>query len=57
MKENELSDGTYKEEISISRGIKEYVQYMNAQKESIHPEIIYVDSQRENVYVETFLVF
>ena len=24
---------------------------MNAQKESIHPEIIYVASQKENVYV------
>jgi len=25
---------------------------MNAEKDSIHPEIIYVDSQKENVYVE-----
>jgi len=28
---------------------------MNAEKESIHPEIIYVDSQKENVYVEAAL--
>ena len=25
---------------------------MNAEKDSIHPEIIYVDSEKENVYVE-----
>ena len=28
---------------------------MNSEKESIHPEIIYVDSQKENVYVEAAL--
>jgi len=50
---NELSDGSFKEEIYLYQGgIKEYVQYMNAEKESIHPEIIYVDSEKENVYVE-----
>ena len=53
---NELSDGSFKEEIYLYQGgIKEYVQYMNAEKESIHPEIIYVDSQKENVYVEAAL--
>jgi len=53
---NQLSDGSYKEEIYLYQGgIKEYVQYMNAEKDSIHPEIIYVDSQKENVYVEAAL--
>ncbi len=53
---NKLSDGSFKEEIYLYQGgIKEYVQYMNAEKESIHPEIIYVDSQKENVYVEAAL--
>jgi len=53
---NELSDGSFKEEIYLYQGgIKEYVEYMNAEKESIHPEIIYVDSQKENVYVEAAL--
>jgi len=53
---NELSDGSFKEEIYLYEGgIKEYVQYMNAEKESIHPEIIYVDSQKENVTVEAAL--
>ncbi len=52
----ELTDGTYKEEIYLYEGgIKEYVQYMNSEKDSIHPEIIYVDSQKENVYVEAAL--
>ncbi len=53
---NELLDGSFKEEIYLYEGgIKEYVQYMNAEKESIHPEIIYVDSEKENVYVEAAL--
>jgi len=53
---NKLSDGSFKEEIYLYQGgIKEYVQYMNAEKDSIHPEIIYVDSQKENVYVEAAL--
>ncbi len=53
---NHLSDGSFKEEIYLYKGgIKEYVEYMNAEKESIHPEIIYVDSQKENVYVEAAL--
>ncbi len=48
-----LSDGVYREEVYLYQGgIKEYVEYMNAEKDSIHPEIIYVDSQKENVYVE-----
>jgi len=48
-----LQDDSFKEEIYLYQGgIKEYVQYMNQEKDSIHPEIIYVDSQKENVYVE-----
>ena len=51
-----LKDGSFREEIYMYQGgIKEYVQYMNAEKESIHQEIIYVDSQKENVYVEAAL--
>ena len=50
---SKLPDGSFKEEIYLYEGgIKEYVQYMNTEKDSIHPEIIYVDSQKENVYVE-----
>ncbi len=53
---NQLPDGSFKEEIYLYQGgIKEYVEYMNAEKDSIHPEIIYVDSQKENVYVEAAL--
>ena len=51
-----LKDDTFKEEIYLYQGgIKEYVQYMNSEKESIHPEIIYVDSQKDNVFVEAAL--
>ena len=52
----QLKDNTFKEEIYFYQGgIKEYVEYMNSEKDSIHPEIIYVDSQKDNVYVEAAL--
>jgi DNA gyrase subunit B len=33
-------------------GIREYVAYMNREKEPIHPEIIYLNGERNNVQVE-----
>ena len=36
-------------------GIKEYVSYMNRDKEPIHEEIIYVHGERKNVQVEVAL--
>ncbi|MFN5117350.1 MAG: DNA topoisomerase (ATP-hydrolyzing) subunit B [Cyanobacteriota bacterium] len=36
-------------------GIKEYVAYMNAEKDPLHPEIIYVDSEKDGVQVEAAL--
>ena len=51
-----LSDDSFKEEIYLyDGGIKEYVEYINKEKESIHSEVIYVDSQKDNVYVEAAL--
>ena len=53
---HQLTDGSFKEEIYLYQGgIREYVEYMNSEKDSIHPEIIYVDSQKDNVYVEAAL--
>ncbi len=36
-------------------GIKEYVAYMNTQKDALHPEIIYVNSEKDGVQVEAAL--
>jgi DNA gyrase subunit B len=36
-------------------GIREYVAYMNAEKDPLHPEIIYVNSEKEGVQVEAAL--
>ncbi len=33
-------------------GLKEYVQYLNKHKNSLYPEIIYCEGQRDDVYVE-----
>jgi DNA gyrase subunit B len=36
-------------------GIREYVAYMNAEKDPLHPDIIYVNAEREGVQVEAAL--
>jgi DNA gyrase subunit B len=36
-------------------GIREYVAYMNAEKEPLHPEIIHVDAEKDGVQVEAAL--
>ena len=36
-------------------GIREYVVYMNAEKDPLHPEIIYVDAEKDGVQVEAAL--
>jgi DNA gyrase subunit B len=36
-------------------GIKEYVAYMNREKEPLHPDMIYVQGERENVQLEVAL--
>ncbi|MFO7628109.1 MAG: DNA topoisomerase (ATP-hydrolyzing) subunit B [Prochlorococcaceae cyanobacterium] len=36
-------------------GIREYVAYMNADKDPLHPEIIYVNSEKDGVQVEAAL--
>tara|TARA_Y100001968_G_scaffold314434_1_gene339783 strand:- start:22686 stop:24656 length:1971 start_codon:yes stop_codon:yes gene_type:complete len=36
-------------------GIKEYVEYMNSEKDSLHPDIIYVNSEKDSVQVEAAL--
>jgi len=50
------ADGEAHEEVyHYEGGIKEYVAYMNAEKDPLHPEIIYVDSERDGVQVEAAL--
>jgi len=50
------ADGSPHEEIYYYEGgIKEYVAYMNAEKDPLHPEIIYVDAEKEGVQVEAAL--
>lgn len=36
-------------------GIREYVTYMNAEKDPLHPDIIYVNAEKEGVQVEAAL--
>ncbi len=46
-------DGSpYEEVYFYEGGIKEYVAYMNTEKDSLHPEIIYVNSEKDGVQVE-----
>ncbi len=45
----------YEEVYFYEGGIKEYVAYMTKEKDSLHPEIIYVNSEKDNVQVEAAL--
>ncbi len=49
------SDTPHVEVYEYKGGIKEYVAYMNADKQSLHEEIIYVQGERNNVQVEVAL--
>ncbi len=50
------SEGQPREELYFYEGgIKEYVAYMNAEKDPLHPEIIYVNSEKDGVSVEAAL--
>ncbi|MGB3636886.1 MAG: DNA topoisomerase (ATP-hydrolyzing) subunit B [Rivularia sp. (in: cyanobacteria)] len=49
------SDTPYVEVYEYKGGIKEYVAYMNTDKQSLHEEIIYVQGERNNVQVEVAL--
>ena len=50
------SNGKPHEEVYFYEGgIKEYVSYMNKEKDALHPEIIYVNSDKDGVQVEAAL--
>ena len=50
------ADGEVHEEIYFYEGgIKEYVAYMNTEKDPLHPEIIYVNAEKDGVSVEAAL--
>ena len=50
------SEGKAHEEVYFYEGgIKEYVEYMNSEKDSLHPDIIYVNSEKDSVQVEAAL--
>ncbi|MCP9916768.1 DNA topoisomerase (ATP-hydrolyzing) subunit B [Cyanobium sp. ATX 6F1] len=50
------SSGEAHEEIYLYEGgIKEYVAYMNTDKDPLHPDIIYVNSEKDGVQVEAAL--
>ncbi|MEI6032395.1 MAG: DNA topoisomerase (ATP-hydrolyzing) subunit B [Synechococcaceae cyanobacterium ELA739] len=50
------SEGEAHEEVyHYQGGIREYVAYMNAEKDPLHPEIIYVNSEKDGVQVEAAL--
>jgi DNA gyrase subunit B len=49
-------EGQPREELYFYEGgIKEYVAYMNAEKDPLHPEIIYVNADKDGVSVEAAL--
>jgi len=51
----DAEDAVHEEVYHYEGGIKEYVAYMNAEKDPLHPDIIYVDAEKDNVQVEAAL--
>ncbi|OUC12813.1 MAG: DNA topoisomerase (ATP-hydrolyzing) subunit B [Alkalinema sp. CACIAM 70d] len=52
-REKALKDGQpHSETYFYEGGIREYVTYMNRDKQSLHEEIIYINAERNNVQVE-----
>jgi DNA gyrase subunit B len=50
------ADGEPHEEVyHYEGGIREYVAYMNTEKDALHPDIIYVNSEKDGVQVEAAL--
>ncbi len=49
------SDAPKVETYEYAGGIKEYIAYMNRDKQPLHEEIIYVQGERNNVHVEVSL--
>ena len=49
------SDTPKVESYNYKGGIKEYIAYMNREKQALHEEIIYVQGERNNVQVEVSL--
>ncbi|MEH1911876.1 MAG: DNA topoisomerase (ATP-hydrolyzing) subunit B [Nostoc sp.] len=49
------SDTPKVESYDYKGGIKEYIAYMNREKQPLHEEIIYVQGERNNVHVEVSL--
>ncbi|MFM2430838.1 MAG: topoisomerase (ATP-hydrolyzing) subunit [Cyanobacteriota bacterium] len=50
------AEGNPKQEVYYYEGgIREYIVYMNREKEAIHPEIIYFNGEKNNVQVEVAL--
>ncbi|MFN9645653.1 MAG: DNA topoisomerase (ATP-hydrolyzing) subunit B [Cyanobacteriota bacterium] len=52
---SEGEGGGHEEIYHYEGGIKEYVAYMNAEKDALHPDIIYVNAQKDDVQVEAAL--
>jgi DNA gyrase subunit B len=48
-------DEPHEEVYHYEGGIREYVTYMNTEKDALHPDIIYVNSEKDGVQVEAAL--
>merc|ERR1712138_175625 len=51
----DADDKPYEEVYFYEGGIKEYVDYMTKEKDSLHPEIIYLNAEKDGVQVEAAL--
>jgi DNA gyrase subunit B len=51
-------EGSEKQEVFHAKGgLREFVQFLNASKKTLHPEILYIDTERDNIGIELALQY
>jgi DNA gyrase subunit B len=57
-REDELKDGQPREEIFFARGgLREFVTYLIGNKKPLHPDVVYIDTTREDIGIEMALQY
>ncbi len=55
---DEFKDGAAREEIFFARGgLKEFVTFLNGNKKPLHPDVVYIDTTRDDIGIEMALQY
>jgi DNA gyrase subunit B len=55
---DEFKDGQPREEVFFARGgLKEFVTFLNGNKKPLHPDVVYIDTNRDDIGIEMALQY